>query len=237
MSEAFLSSLSVQKRQLVCWLVSLCTGTGTGTRLKRVWSFWSQQDPACVFVCSVVHLNAAGEKKKHAGRRASIKNMYEMQSVVGHHFLVADHRRHVGNKVALTRRRWPMGGRRTQPASSGPSPVILCLLFEALLDAVSASVGWKCGRGESEGICAYHKSLSSHRQESAARSSVGESTCIQNAEERTSKRNGARMVGGREGEKKLAPARHPVSGRFWSFSQEGSIVLDTSSSLYVPAHA
>lgn len=93
MSEAFLSSLSVQKRQLVCWLVSLCTGTGT--HLKRVWSFWSQQDPACVFVCSVVHLNAAGEKKKHAGRRASIKNMYEMQSVVGHHFLVADHRRHM----------------------------------------------------------------------------------------------------------------------------------------------
>lgn len=129
-----------------------------------------------------------------------------------------------------------MGGRRTQPASSGPSPVISCLLFEALLDAFSASVGWKCARGESEGICAYHTSLSSRRQESAARGSVGESTCIQNAEERTSKRNGARMVGGREGEKKLAPARHPVSGRFWSFSQEGSIVLDTSSSLYLRLH-
>lgn len=48
-----------------------------------------------MFVWSVVHLNAAGEKKKHAGRRASIKNMYEMQSVVGQHFLVADHRRHM----------------------------------------------------------------------------------------------------------------------------------------------
>lgn len=48
--------------------------------------------------------------------------------------------------------------------------------------------------GESEGIGADHTSPSSRRQESAARGSVGESTCTQ------SERNGAGMVGGGEGE-------------------------------------
>lgn len=75
---------------------------GSALALARVSSGWDRLDRnkilcvcLCVFVLSVVHLNAAGEKKKHAGRRASIKNMYEMQSVVGQHFLVADHRRHM----------------------------------------------------------------------------------------------------------------------------------------------
>lgn len=112
-------------------------------------------------------------------------------------------------------------------------PFYLASASEADLDAFSVSVGSKCSRGESKGICAYHTTLSIRRQELAARGSVGESTCIQSVEEEMSERNSARIVGGGEGEKKLAPAKHLVSGRFWSFSQDGSIVFITSSSLFV----
>lgn len=79
--------------------------------------------------------------------------------------------------------------------------------FKVVLDA-----------GDRERICAYHTSLSSSWQESAC-SSVGERTCIQRGEERRSERNSGRMVGGGEGEKKLMPARHPIWGRFWWWSQ------------------
>lgn len=120
-------------------------------------------------------------------------------------------------------------GQRTQLSSSAaPSPTS-CLLWSAPWCRLGGS-GWKWGTGKREGICAYHTSLSSHWQESA-RGSVGESTCIQSAEERRSERLGGRIVGGGEGEKKLMPARHPLLGRFWSFSQREPIVPDTSSAL------
>lgn len=73
------------------------------------------------------------------------------------------------------------------------------------------------GVSEAEGtkmICAYHTYLSSYWQESAC-SFVGERTCIQRGEERSSERNSGRMVGGGDGEKKLMLARHPIWGRFW----------------------
>lgn len=38
-------------------------------------------------------------------------------------------------------------------------------------------------------------------------------------EERRSERNSGSIVEGREGEKKLMPARHPILGGFWWFSQ------------------
>lgn len=120
-------------------------------------------------------------------------------------------------------------GQRTQLSSSAaPSPTS-CLLWSAPWCRLGGS-GWKWGTSKREGICAYHTSLSSRWQESA-RGSVGESTCIQSAEESRSERSGGRIVGGGEGEKKLMPARHPLVGRFWSFSQRESIVPDTSSAL------
>lgn len=119
----------------------------------------------------------------------------------------------------------------SEPSSAllPPHSPTSCLLWSAPWCRLGGS-GWKWGMGKREGICAYHTSLSSHWQESA-RGSVGESTCIQNAEERRSERSGGRIVGGREGEKKLMPARHPLLGRFWSFNQRESIVPDTSSAL------
>lgn len=45
-----------------------------------------------------------------------------------------------------------------------------------------------------------------------------------------SESNSGRIVGCREGAKKLMPARHPVSGRLLWFSQRDFIVLNTASS-------
>lgn len=134
-----------------------------------------------------------------------------------------------GNKVALTQCCKQTGGRWAWPGSSCLSPFISRLLLKRTL--MHSQCQW--GRGESKGICAYHTTLSIRWRELAARGSVGESTCILSAEERMSESSSAGIVGGGEGEKKLAPARHRVSGRFWSFSQESSIVLNTSSSLFL----
>lgn len=103
--------------------------------------------------------------------------------------------------------------------------------FEVVLDVLWMVRGGSGAGGNRERICAHHTSLSSYWQESAC-SSVGERTCIQReAEERRSERNGGRMVGGGKGEKKLMPARHPIWGRFWCWSQRDFIVPKTASSV------